>query len=273
MKKLNFFNTKPKATEIDVDAYLKRIGLEQDDPTLAYLRKLHFAHIHKIPFENLDIHYSQKIQLDYTEIFKKIVEKGRGGFCYELNGLFYHLLYHLGYECYVTSAQMKTEMGEFDPHFGHMMIIVKLEDQPFLVDVGFGNSFSNPKKIEVGTVQMDYTTYWKFETDPDENFLLQYSDNTSNFKTKYRFSLEEKQIIQFMEMCVFHQTSEKSPFTQGKIISIKTLDGRVTLTNKKLQILKLSETSESDILNEDEFLSKLEQYFSISYRQLSALRN
>ena len=272
MKKLNYFKNKPKAREIDVDAYLKRLGLPKEKPTLKFLKKLHSAHIHTIPFENLDIHYQRKILLDYQKIFAKIVQGKRGGFCYELNGLFYHLLYHLGFECYVTSAQMKNESGEFDPPYGHMAIIVTLEEQSFLVDVGFGRSFSHPKLIKTGVVQMDYTTYWRFEKDPDENFLLQFSSNASNFETKYHFALDEKQIIQFMEMCEYHQTSEDSHFKQGKLITIKTLDGRVTLTDKKLKVLKLGETEELPILNEDEFLSKLEQYFGISYQQLSPIR-
>lgn len=272
MKKLNYFQNKPKALEIDVETYLKRLGLEKEEPELKYLRKLHYAHIHKIPFENLDIHYQRKVQLDYKKIFDKIVRKRRGGFCYELNGLFYHLLYHLGFECYVVSAQMKNESGAFDKPYGHMAIIVTMGKEDYLIDVGFGNSFSYPKLIRTGVVQMDYTTYWRLEKDPDENFLLQYSSNASNFETKYLFHLDEKQIIQFMEMCEYHQTSEKSPFTQGKLITIKTEEGRVTLTDKKLKILSLSETEELPILNEDEFLSKLEQYFGITYQQLSPIQ-
>ncbi len=272
MKKLNYFKNKPKVSEIDVEAYLARLDLDREEPTLKFLRKLHSAHIHRVPFENLDIHYNRKIQLNYQKIFDKIVRKRRGGFCYELNGLFYHLLYHLGYECYVTSAQMKNDSGEFSPPYDHMVIIAKIEKEDYLVDVGFGNAFSYPKLIKKGVVQMDYTTYWRFTQDPDENLLLQFSSNASNFQTKYRFSFEEKQIIQFMEMCEFHQTSEKSPFTQRKMITIKTEDGRVTLTDRKLKLLKLGEKEELPILNEDEFLSKLEQYFGISYQQLSPIR-
>jgi len=273
LKKLNYFKTKPKAAEIDVKRYLKRLDLKHEEPSLQFLKKLHFAHIHTIPFENLDIHYNRKIQLDYKKIFKKIVEKGRGGFCYELNGLFYHLLYHLGFDCYVASAQMKTDSGDFSPDYDHMIIVVKIDALDFLADVGFGDSFSYPKEIGIGSVQMDYTTYWKFEKDPDENFILLYSRDASVYKTKYRFDLQEKQIIQFMERCEFHQVSEESDFTQGKIITKKTLDGRITLTDRKLKILKLGETTETTILNEDEFLSKLEQYFSISYQQLSPIKD
>lgn len=267
MRKLNYFSNKPKAPAIDVDAYLSRLKIRRDEPSLPYLRKLHSAHIHQIPFENLDIHYNRKIILDYRKIFKKIILDGRGGFCYELNGLFYHLLDHLGYDCIVISAQMKNEDG-YDKEYGHMAISVRILDQTWLVDVGFGNAFSYPKLLEAGKVQMDYTTYWRFEKDPDENFILQYSFDASIYHTKYLLKLEEKQLIQFMEMCEYHQMSPLSRFTQGKLITIKSTEGRITLTDRKLKITRLGETRESPILNEDEFLSKLDQYFSISYKDL-----
>lgn len=268
MKKLNYFQTRPKATEIDVDAYLERLGLKREEASLDFLKKLHFEHVHRIPFENLDIHYRQKILLDYKKIFSKIVLRGRGGFCYELNGLFYHLLSHLGFDCYVTSASMLNDEGVPGPPFDHMITIVRLGKQLYLADVGFGNAFSYPKLIKLGVIQMDYVTYWRFRKDVDKNIILTYSADASQYKTKYIFRLEEKQIIEFMQMCEYHQTSKESPFTQKKMITIKTPDGRVTLTDRNLKIQKLGETSEDGILNEDEFLSKLEQYFSISYEQL-----
>lgn len=167
---------------------------------------------------------------------------------------------------------MLKNTGEYDHDFGHMMVITTIDGVDFLVDVGFGNSFLYPKEMVFGKVQMDYTTYWKFETDPDENYLLKYSSDASTYYTKYKFVKDKKQIIQFLNMCEYHQKSAESRFTQGKLITIKTAEGRITLTNKKIKILNKGETTEDSILNEDEFLSKLEQYFKISYRQLRPLK-
>jgi N-hydroxyarylamine O-acetyltransferase len=269
LKRLNFFRNKPKALKIDVDAYLDRIGLTKDQPSLKYLKALQKAHLLNIPFENLDIHYGSKIILDYAKIFDKIVKRRRGGFCYELNGLFYHLLYHLGFDCYVISAEVRNEKsGEFGKPFDHMAIVVALDDESFLVDVGFGDGIISPLKIIANVIQMDYTRYWKIETDPDENLLLKVSNDTSVFNTKFRFTVEEKQLIQFIEMCEFHQTSPASTFTQKKLVTQLTSNGRVSLTDRKLKIQDLGETRESDIMNEDEFLSKLEHHFGISSHQL-----
>lgn len=269
MKKLNFFQNKPKASKIDVTAYLDRVGLKQEEPTLSYLKKLQKAHLLHIPFENLDIHYGSKIILDYSKIFDKVIIRKRGGFCYELNGLFYHLLYHLGYDCHVISGRVMSEQtGEFGRPYDHMAIVVCLEDAEWLVDVGFGDGAISPLKIKVGEIQMDFTRYWKLDTDPDENLILKLSNDTSYFATKLLFTLEEKQLIQFIEMCEYHQTSPASPFTQKKLVTMLTSGGRVTLTDRKLKVSELGEVYEYDILNEDEFLSKLEYHFGISPRQL-----
>ncbi|WP_462253810.1 arylamine N-acetyltransferase family protein [Ekhidna sp.] len=268
MNKLNFFQNKPKASKIDVEAYLQRIGQIREEPSLQYLKKVQKAHLLNVPFENLDIHYGSKIILDYAKIFEKIVTRKRGGFCYEANGLFYHLLYHLGFDCHVIAAQVFDEQSEeFGRPFDHMAIVVNLDNDQWLVDVGFGDGPISPIKISK-EIQMDYTRYWKLDTDPDENFILKVSNDTSYFKTKYLFTTEEKQLIQFMEMCEYHQNSAASPFTGKKLISQLTANGRVTLTDKKLKILELGEVVETDIMHEDEFLSKLQHHFGITHHQL-----
>ncbi|GAB4253087.1 MAG: arylamine N-acetyltransferase [Ekhidna sp.] len=273
--RLNYFHNKPKAARIDVNAYLQRIAEKRETPSLHYLKSLHRSHLIHIPFENLDIHYKQRIVLDYQKVYQKVIERGRGGFCYELNGLFYLLLANLGFECHLISAQVKSkETGEFGKPFDHMAVVVRLEDQEWLVDVGFGaNGIITPKKIEKNTVQMDYTRYWRFITDPDENLLLQVSDDTSTFSTMQKMTTDEKQVIEFYGMCEYHQTSPASPFTQKKIATRLTPEGRIILTDRVLKILELGTSREIPILNEDEFLSKLQQHFGISLHQLIPREN
>ncbi|MEM7297607.1 MAG: arylamine N-acetyltransferase [Bacteroidota bacterium] len=267
--RLNYFQNRPKASKIDVDAYLARIHQSKEPASLKYLRKLHRSHQIQIPFENLDIHYGQKIVLDYQKIFEKLITNRRGGFCYELNGLFYHLLSHVGFDCFLISAKVKNkETQEFGRDYDHMAIVVRIDGEEWLVDVGFGEGMIYPKKIIKGLVQMDYVDYWRMDTDPDENLILQVSLDSNHFRSLYLFTLQEKQVIQFMEMCEYQQSSPQSTFTQKKLITKLTAEGRITLTDRKLKILALGEVSEVDIMNEDEFISKLEQHFGISFRQL-----
>lgn len=80
-------------TLMNVSDYLKRIGIcHAIEPTLSNLRRLHLSHMRSVPFENLDIHMGNVIELSLPKLYKKIVVDRRGGFCYELNGLFYWLL-------------------------------------------------------------------------------------------------------------------------------------------------------------------------------------
>jgi N-hydroxyarylamine O-acetyltransferase len=74
---------------MNIEAYLKRIHYDGSRiPTLANLLELHRTHLLNVPFENLDIHLGRPIVLDEEKIIHKIVERRRGGFCYELNGAF-----------------------------------------------------------------------------------------------------------------------------------------------------------------------------------------
>lgn len=269
MSKLNYFKNRPKVMKINVDAYLGRIRETREEASLTYLRKLHRAHLLHIPFENLDIHYNRKIILDYQSIFEKIVIQKRGGYCYELNGLFYHLLHHLGFECKIISARVLDEdSGELGKEFDHMAIIVTISEEDYLVDVGFGKGIMYPKKIADGVVQMDYTDYWKVTSEPDDNFLLQVSSDASAFRTKFRFSCDAKEIIQFHEMNEYHQSQPESSFTQKKIITKLTTTGRITLSNSRFQELDLGDKKVNEIGSEDEFLSLLEQHFGITFQQL-----
>src|SRR5262245_27861823 len=126
-----------------IDAYLGRIGYTGSRaPTLEVLRALHRAHLYAVPFENLDIHAGRRIVLDQDALFQKVVTHRRGGFCYELNGLFAALLRKLGFDVTLLSGRVHND-GGFGPEYDHMTLLVKLDGR-WLADVGFGSSFHDP---------------------------------------------------------------------------------------------------------------------------------
>ncbi|MFT6866959.1 MAG: N-hydroxyarylamine O-acetyltransferase [Cyclobacteriaceae bacterium] len=266
-RKLNYFKTRSKVKSINVSPYLERLGLSIGLHDIAFLKKIHKAHLLHIPFENLDIHYGKKIILDINQIYKKIILEKRGGFCYELNGLIYHLLSNLGYECSLISARVKRNEG-WGAAFDHMLVMVELNNEKWLVDVGYGSLFVEPKKLVLNTPQLDYNNYYKFETDVDENWILKKSRDNSVYSTIYRFDLQAHELIEFLPMCNYHQESDKSTFTQNKLITQLFSNGRITLTDRKLKIELDGILNEKPIMNEDEFLSKLEHHFGIDSRKL-----
>jgi N-hydroxyarylamine O-acetyltransferase len=269
MTRLNYFQTRPKVASIEVNAYLAKLGLPRARHSEGYLKKLHREHLLRIPFENLDIHFKRPIVLDIQAIFKKIIPSHRGGFCYELNYLFYHLLNHLGFDCYVISAKVRNEeTGLFGPEYDHMALVVQLDDKLLLVDVGFGDAFITPKLIQADVPQMDYSRFFKFSKDPNDIYELMVSTDGAAYKTLYQFTLKPHEPIEFLDMVHYHQTSPNSTFTQKKLITKLTPTGRITLTNNKLIIKDMAVVTEYPVLNAEDFFAKTEEHFGIKSRKL-----
>src|SRR5262245_33969275 len=140
---------------MDVQTYLNRIEYSGSrTPGFETLRQLHLAHLLTVPFENLSIHAREPIVLNDAALFQKIVTRRRGGFCYELNGLFSALLRELGFDVSMLSAQVARDDGEFTPDFAHMTLLVSLEKDRWLADVGFGDSFVEPFPLELENEQL-----------------------------------------------------------------------------------------------------------------------
>lgn len=266
MSKLNVFENRPKLPSINVATYLRCLTIQNAfNVDLKFLKALHQSHLLTFPFENLDIHWKRKIVLDIHNIYYKIIlGTHRGGFCYELNGLFYHLLFHLGFDVKLISAQVVRQNGiGLGPEYDHMAMIVKLDGKEYLVDVGFGKGFNYPKELVPDLVQMDFNQYFKFEIDPDSRYKLLTSKDGDSYNCLYVFTTQACEFIQFLDMCDYHQQSPLSPFTKSKLITKATSTGRVTLQDKELSISHLGKTTVTPISNDDEFYSKLEQHFNI----------
>jgi N-hydroxyarylamine O-acetyltransferase len=266
MSKLNVFENRPKLPSINVATYLRSLNLQNaPDPDLKFLKTLHRTHLLTFPFENLDIHWKKKIVLDIHNIYYKIIlGTNRGGFCYELNGLFYHLLFHLGYDVTLISARVvRQDEEQVGAEYDHMAMMVSLNQKDYLVDVGFGAGFIYPKELIPDVVQMDFNQYFKLEMDANSKYKLLTSKNGVDYSCKYEFTTLSRTFIQFLDMCDYHQLSAESPFTKAKLITKATDTGRITLNEKELTIDHLGQTTVAPIINEDEFYSKLEQHFSI----------
>ena len=126
---------------MDVQKYLDRIGYQGPvEVSLACLARLQLFHQMSVPFENLDNFTDRKKIIQHEALYEQIVTNKRGGWCHELNGGFSWLLEQLGFTVSVISAQYyNPELEEFCKVFDHMVLIVELAGQKYLLDVGFGN--------------------------------------------------------------------------------------------------------------------------------------
>jgi N-hydroxyarylamine O-acetyltransferase len=152
---------------LHVKAYLERIHYRGPlAPNAAALRELQVAHLLTVPFENLSIHSGEPIVLEDKDLYTKIVERRRGGFCYECNGLFAALLRALGFDVTMLSAEVANRDGGFSQPFDHMALLVNLE-QRWLVDVGFGDSFLEPLLLDEKSEQVQGEHAFRIMPDGD----------------------------------------------------------------------------------------------------------
>lgn len=242
--------------------YLERIGYRGPlEPTAETLRRLHLAHLLAVPFENLSIHWGEPIQLDDEALFEKVVTRRRGGFCYELNGLFTALLRALGFDVAMLSAGVGRSAGEFSPEYDHMALLVTLEDR-WLADVGFGDSFREPLRLDERGEQREGDLAYRVEESDDGRLILARREAGGAWKPQYRFSLEPHVYADYADRCHFHQTSPDSHFTQNRICSLATPDGRVTLSGMKLITTRSGEKQERE-LDEREYAEALREIFGM----------
>ena len=246
---------------LNITAYLERINYRGPlEPTAATLRALHKAHLLAAPFENLDIHLGREIVLDEEKNYSKIVERRRGGFCYELNGAFAMLLKALGYDVKMLSAGVANAKGGFGPPFDHMTLLVELEKR-WLADVGFGDSFREPLLLDEQGAQSQEWGAYRIARD-GEQLTLERRDGDL-WKPQYRFTLRPYQFADFAEMCRYHQTSPDSHFTQRRTCSLATIDGRITLTDMRLITTTGEGRHERELTDEHEYEAILRERFGM----------
>lgn len=250
--------------EINTRKYLARIGVEPDhlEPVDEVLRFLQRKHLRAVPFENLDIHWKRPIVLDVNWFYEKIVESGRGGFCYELNGLFNELLLSLGFQTRLVSARVfnGTEHG---PEYDHAAIIVAIGEDRYLADVGFGDFTTEPLRFSLGAEQQDPAGFFVIRRFSDDYFEVAKRQG-DEWQSQYIFRDVVRDLSEFTEMCDFQQYSPDSHFTKGKVCSILTESGRKTLTDKKFIVASDGRRSELPVRSESEFDEILKHEFDIS---------
>lgn len=227
--------------EMDVRKYLSRIGFEgQVTVSLELLRSVHTCHLLSVPFEDLTVHSGGRVQLQLPLLYDKIVNRRRGGFCFENNGLFSWLLVKLGFQVTLLSAQVKGLItGCYGPPFDHLILLVTLDGRRWLCDVGFGvPGFSAPLSLDSGGLQEQGHRVYRIRKDTGVYFLeWQREDNKGpegDWSEIYKFTLEPRRLEDFAEMCQYHQSSPCSIFFCKSLCTVLQPSGRLTYIGNKL---------------------------------------
>src|SRR4051812_25698 len=200
---------------MNVDAYLERIGADR----ATGLSDLHRLHQTAVPFENLSIHLGEPVSLASGDLYDKIVGRRRGGFCYELNGLFALLLEQLGHE--VTRLGARVDGG---PPFDHLTLLV---DGVWLVDVGFGAHSTYPLRFDSRSPQTDPGGTFTIVPAPDGDVDVLKDGNPEN-----RIERRGRGRPAFGPTC-WWQTPPPAPPSPGKTICPRLDgDGRITISGR-----------------------------------------
>ncbi len=210
---------------MDVTAYLSRIGAVRDDD----LPTLMARHLEAVPFENLSVHLREPITTEPAALLEKIVDRRRGGFCYELNGAFALLLGALSLPVALWSARVARGDGTFGPPGDHMALVVPVDGRRLLVDVGFGRFALGPLDLDRRDDQADRFGTFALRDAPDGEL-----DVLHDGAVVYRLDPRPRVRDDFAPLCWWHATSPTSPFTASLTCSRVTPTGRLTLSGDRL---------------------------------------
>ncbi len=253
-----------------IDLFLQRIKFAGPvRPDLATLKALKSHFLQAVPFENLDIHYGTRgVTLKLEGFFDKIVNRHRGGICFENNLLFAWALRELGFDADIFGAEMMPQPGVAKLDETHLFIHVLIDGVDYAVDVGNGQSYRTPLRMD-GSDWARTPEDMRFRISPFREgptgtlALYQRASASEETVVRYAFVPTPRSPSFFEHACHWVQTSPESNFVQGPMATLALPDGRITATLKRLKTIRDGIVSEIPLAGEGEFLACLKDRFQI----------
>jgi len=249
---------------VNVPAYAARIGYRGPlTHSLETLVGLHRAQAFSIPFENFDVHLNRPIGLDAASLQRKLVEEGRGGYCYELNGLFRLVLQQLGFAVMGLVGRNLIAGHPLRPR-AHQVLEVDVAGQPWLADLGFGtNGLIEPIPLAVGPEHQQFFDRYRLQAAPQHNYHLQLHIQ-GQWQSLYTFTRDEAQPSDYQMMNFFYSQSPDSPFRKQRISTLAAPDFRASLVDRELKIRRPDGRVTATVLGDDAaYEQALDTYFGI----------
>jgi N-hydroxyarylamine O-acetyltransferase len=258
-------------SSLDTGLYLERFGVDPkavQTTDLETLTRLHRKHIRRVPFENLAITGDPQnrmsvsgVELSLESLYEKIVLERRGGYCFELNGLFCWLLWELGYDAKRVPARVLSD-GDPGTPANHHSIVVTLDEQ-YVVDVGLGTP-KLPQSLPLdGSIVSGPVADWRLvpADRPDEEYRVETRED-DDWEGRYVFRENSVDLEYFRATNDYLQTAPESPFTGTPHLSIATDQGYVSCDDETLTRVRGDDTIET-ALSETEWYDHLESTFGI----------
>ena len=259
---------------IDLDAYFKRIGYDGPrQPTLATLRALHNLHPQAIPFENLDPLLGRPVKLDAASLQAKLVDGGRGGYCFEHNTLFANVLRQLGFKVQEGTARVRwtVPQGVRTPRV-HCLLFVAAEGEDYLVDVGFGgNVLTAPLKLASRDEQK--TPHEDFRlVDEDDRVVIQEAKINGAWTPLYAYDFADTHPADYEMGNWLTSTHPQSIFVNGLLGARSELGRRYAIRDNQLAVHTLNGGTEKKTLKSaGEMRDALTDLFKLRLDQLDGL--
>ena len=250
------------AAPFDARAYLRRLGLKNPPrPDFAGLQTLFHAQLRAIPFENFDVLLGRPICLDKEAIFAKLVHRRRGGYCFELNGLFLHALHAFGFAARPLLARVCRDgllLGR-----GHQVSLVTLGGRRWLLDVGFGGPhLPGPMPLTLHRPLDGAHERFRLTAAPPYGIMLQ-QEKAEAWSDLYCFDLCHVCEGDIAYANHYTSTHPASFFTTHRVAAVATAHGKITLLDTALRHISGEGEELIEIAEGEDYLATLRRFFAI----------
>jgi arylamine N-acetyltransferase len=258
---------------LDLTAYVDRIGYRGPaEPTLQVLQDLMAAHTRSIPFENLDPLLGVPVtDLGPKALVDKLIDRRRGGYCYEQNGLMGYVLAELGFRVRRLSGRviwMRSPDAPV-PAQTHTVLLVNFPgaQRAYLVDVGFGGQTpTSPLRMETGSVQPTTLEPYRLQ-DRGDGWVLE-AQLRGDWQPLYEFTTATRPLIDLTVGSWYVSTHPESHFVTNLMVSTVTDDARMNLADRDLSIHRADSTEKIRLEDPGAVLSALRERFGINVADL-----
>lgn len=251
-----------------IEAYLHRLGFSSNQfsrltsGSAEALSDLQYAHVHHVPYETLDILAGVPFSLDTAAVYDKVVTRGRGGYCFELNGLFCCLLTQLGYAPQQRFARFLREETQI-PMRRHRVLKVAAEGRWYLCDVGVGGiAPRRPILLEEGVEQPQGEECYKVSKEPFFGWVL-WELHHGQWRRVFSFTEEPQLDVDFAAVDYYCQNAPDSYFRTQAMAAIRTPDGRNTLAGDEFRLFRGGQVTAFTPATREAYLEQLERLFGI----------
>ena len=261
-----------RSDRLDLDAYLRRVGhagpLAPDEATLV---ALHRAHIAAIPFENLDLMLGRGIAVDLDQVQAKLVDRGRGGYCYEHATLFGAVLDRAGFQVDRLLARTGDPVEHPRPR-SHAVLRVAIQQEQWLADVGFGSGLLTPLPLAATGPQRQGAWQYELVRGRDSAWRLR-EDDGSGWTTILTFTEEPQYFVDIEAANYNTATNPRSPFVQRPIVVRKDDTSVRTLLGREYTVERPGRPADRRQLTDEQFGEVLRAVFgpALSADELTAL--